>query len=639
MLSMFLTPKAPQATQSVLRLPATTISAAQSTDTPSTKHDASEAAAPADFAGLVFDPQPITSIEGLTRVGFEACLNRELDLAPSLAASIAVLSTDATKTRATLLVSRTASADVVRSVLERLEHRGIAPNETGVQAWWCSVTVLTAVVADDVSAQQTRMVRARMGDSAQSALWQSFMDIVEWAHSQGANDIDFKICHAAHESQVFFKINGRYITMPRWSLPTETLMSMLGIAWQHSKGGAGSKFEPRQEQQCNVDVTLSTQSRLRLRWASMATDKGCTVTFRLQPLGSSRIVQTLEEAGYLSEQVEIFRRVVMGKGGLTTLAGTVGSGKTVTLAILMGLLPPNTKIVSFEDPVEIENDNLHQKTISRDLVGDDDRDFQAGVRALFRSALDMFMLGEVRDVTTGKVVRAVLESGHSCYTTTHAGSALGIISKFASPQVGIPLDVLGDPGMLKLNVYQALLLRNCDCALTPQALADDLKGDALTNHKRMFDDIESLYGLGQGVFRVRNPQGCPKCRRHGLEALTGFSGRTVVAEMIEPDETMCELILAGKKVDLQRYWRGLSDGDLTSSNLVGKSAMEIALLKASKGVIDPYEIEHHFEPFSTLKAKAAAEKMLSARRHASRASIFGSTPSFVSKKSTEGGVA
>lgn len=604
--------------QTVLRLPTASNMAADTTSMSTPQSADAGDAAPTSFAGLVFDAQPISSIEGLTRVAFESCLNRDLDLAPSLAASIAVLATDSTKSRACLLVSRTASSDVLASVIERLEHRSIKLSDTGVQAWWCSVPVLTAVVADDVSAQQTRMMRARMGDTTQSALWQSFMDIVEWAHSQGANDVDFKISHAAMDSQVFFKINGRYITMPRWTLPTETLVSMLGIAWQHSKGGSGSKFEPRQEQQCNVDVTLGNQARLRLRWASMATDKGCTVTFRLQPLGASRIVQTLDEAGYVADQVEIFRRVVMGKGGLTTLAGTVGSGKTVTLAILMGLLPPNSKVVSFEDPVEIENDQIHQKTISRDLVGEDDSDFQAGVRALFRSALDMFMLGEVRDVATGKVVRAVLESGHSCYTTTHAGSALGIISKFASPQVGIPLDVLGDPGMLKLNVYQALLLKNCDCALPADALAAELKGDALYRHQQMFDNIEGLYGLRQQLFRLRNPNGCPKCKRPGLEALTGFAGRTVVAEMVEPDETMCELILGGKKVDLHRYWRGLSDGDLTSSNLVGKSAMEIALLKASKGVIDPREIEHHFEPFATLAAKASAEKALAARRLTAR---------------------
>ena len=584
--------------------------------------DQSTAAAPNVFAGLRFDGFVINSIDDLTRLSFDACLNHKLDLAPSVSASVAVLSTGGSGSFATVLVSSSVTEDVVRSVLDCLSQHAIQLNPTGSQAWWCSVPVLTSVATGDVSAQQTRVIRARMGDTHQSALWQSFMEIVEWAFTQNANDIDFKVSLVSSSSQIFFKINGRYITLPQWELPSDAVVGMLGIVWQHSKGGAGSKFEPRQEQQCNVDLTLRNKSKLRLRWASMSTDRGCTVTMRLQALGSTRTVQTLQDAGYLSEQVEIFRRAVMGKGGLTTLAGTVGSGKTVTLSILINMLPIDSKIVSFEDPVEIENFRLHQKTISRDLVSEDDSDFQAGVRALFRSALDSFMLGETRDQATGKVIRAILESGHSAYTTTHAGSGLGIISKFASPQIGIPLDVLGDPGMLKLNVYQSLMLRTCEhCHLAVDDVASTLSGQALTSHLTMFEHIESLYGIHQGVFKLRNHAGCPKCRKPGLDALTGFAGRTVVAEMIEPDETMCELILENKKVDLHRYWRGLSDGNLMSGNLTGKSAMEIALLKAAQGLIDPREIEHHFQPFATLAAKAAADKALTHRRFIARQSI------------------
>lgn len=162
--------------------------------------------------------------------------------------------------------------------------------------------------------------------------------------------------------------------------------------------------------------------------------------------------------------------------------GTVGSGKSVTLAILMALIHrmrPAIKGVSFEDPVEIESEWMHQRTIARDLHADDDREFRAATAALFRSAVDVFMLGEVRDADAGRVVRAVLESGHSVYTTTHARSALGVFSKYCMPQIGIPIETLATPGMLRLNVYQSLLLRNCPhCSLPPEAHADNLDGQA-----------------------------------------------------------------------------------------------------------------------------------------------------------------
>lgn len=565
----------------------------------------------------------VAGSEDMARVPFLATLNDELDLAPHLGASIAVVASNASKTEAILLIAETASSDIIDAVLARLQHRGIALAQDGAQIWPCAAPVLMAVTGGDLQPQHTQVIRSRQQDSGQSALWQSFVTIVDWAVANNANDIDFRVFLAQMTSQVYFKIDGRYITLDRWQLPTETLVAMLGIAWQHSRGGSSSKFELRQEQQCRIDVTLHNGMQIRLRWASMSTDKGATITMRVQRLGSAQVVTTLEDAGFLPEQVEVFERTVVGKGGLTTLSGTVGSGKSVTLAILMGLLPPELKGVTFEDPVEIDIPWMHQKTISRDLIGDDDSGFQAAVRTLFRSALDIFVLGETRDVATGRVLRAVLESGHSGYTTTHAGSGVGIITKYASPQVGIPLEVLATPGMLRLNVYQALLLKNCSCALAPDDLSQVLDVQARARLALLLDDIHALYGVDPRVLRLRNPQGCPVCRRSDLSALWGYKGRTVVAEMMEPDETICDLVLKGDMGSVKRYWRSLSDQDVTSSAIAGKTAMEIAMYKALRGEIDPREIELHFDSFRSLASKAAADKRTEARRSSARLTVLG----------------
>lgn len=565
----------------------------------------------------------VAGSEDMARVPFQAVLNADLDLAPHLGASIAVLASTASKTEAILLVAETASADILDAVLARLQHRGIALAQEGAQAWQCAAPVLMSVTGGDLHPQHVQTIRSRQQDSGQSALWQSFVTIVDWADAHNANDIDFRVFLTHMTSQIFFKIDGRYITLDRWQLPTETLVAMLGIAWQHSKGGASSKFELRQEQQCRIDVTLRSGAQIRLRWASMATDKGATITMRLQRLGAAQVVSSLENAGFLPEQVEVFRRTVVGKGGLTTLSGTVGSGKSVTLAILMGMLPPHIKGVTFEDPVEIDIPWMHQKTISRDLLSDDDAGFQAAVRTLFRSGLDVFMLGETRDAATGRVVRAVLESGHSCYTTTHAGSAPGIFTKYASPQVGIPLDVLATPGMLRLNVYQALLPTNCQCALSPDDLAQILEPARRARLDQLMHDIHTLYGLQPHKLRMRNPEGCPACRRSDLSALWGYSGRTVVAEMLEPDETICDLVLKGDMVSVKRYWRGLSDGEVTSDAITGKTAMDIAMHKAAKGEIDPWEIEQHFDSFRSLASKLESERRTEARRSSARLTVLG----------------
>lgn len=574
--------------------------------------------------GVRLAQREITRSEELAEVPYYACINKELELAAHLYSSVSVLSIDASGRDVVLLLSSAITPDQVAALKERLSIRGKTLSQTGPQAWICTTPLILSVSNGDISPRQTSAVRAMRADNRQSSLWESFKEIVQWGYDQGANDVDFVVSISEPTSRVYFKIDGRYLTLERWALPTDTMMAMLGIAWQQCHGGASAKFEPRQEQQSRIEIDLKGNQRVRLRWASMATDKGTIVTMRVQRLGLSSVVRSLAEAGYLDEQIEIFERVIRSKGGLTTLAGTVGSGKSVTLAILMSLLPPHVKGVTFEDPVEIDMPLMHQKTINRDLVVDDDKDFQGAVRTLFRSALDVFLMGEVRDVATGRVVRAVLESGHSTYTTTHAASALGIINKYASPQVGIPLDVLGTPGMLRLNVYQALLLKTCPhCGLSSQELSERLTADARHAHQQMMGHIEELYALDSGLFKFRNEPGCEHCRRPGLPALSGYAGRTVVAEMVEPDEALCERILAADKVGLVRAWRSLSDGVVTSTNLAGKTAMEVALLKAARGEIDPREIELHFDSFATLASKARAQRAASQRRSA----LAGAAPS------------
>jgi len=107
---------------------------------------------------------------------------------------------------------------------------------------------------------------------------------------------------------------------------------------------------------------------------------------------------------------------------------------------------------------------------------------------------------------------------------------------------------------------------------------------------------------------LRNPQGCPHCVNKDLPALTGFSGRTIACEMVEPDDNMCELLLAGNHVQLFRYWRELSNNQFDSPDFTGKTAMESAIYKASCGEVDPREIERQFESFASIEHKRAAAR-------------------------------
>jgi type II secretory ATPase GspE/PulE/Tfp pilus assembly ATPase PilB-like protein len=85
---------------------------------------------------------------------------------------------------------------------------------------------------------------------------------------------------------------------------------------------------------------------------------------------------------------------------------------------------------------------------------------------------------------------------------------------------------------------------------------------------KLLSRIKRLYDIDQETIYVRNPDGCDKCRRDGLPELNGL-GRTVVAELVEPDDYFLECIRDSKTIELSRYLASLRtapyDPDMTEN--------------------------------------------------------------------------
>jgi general secretion pathway protein E len=567
------------------------------------------------IGGVAFhSDEEIETTQQLGAVQFHEVINEELKLAPHYWAKIAVVQVLANSKECVLMVDRNkVHPNDIEAVVEVLRKQGFKLREAGAQGYWVSSQLVVGLAQGHIDRDGMRAERDIARDPQKSALFTTFMDIVAWAYANNADDIDFAVDMYSPKSQVCFKIGGKYVRPPAYSLPTDTLVQMLGTAWQLSSGGASAVFQIRIEQQAKVELTIPASTRIprgakvRLRWSGMANDKGTVVTMRLQRLGDSARIRSLESAGYPASQMRVLERVIHSEGGMVIFSGVVGSGKSTSLAQLLAKLPADIKKISIEDPVELEIPLMYQKTITRDLTSTgEDPAFTSAVRAIFRSALDVLLLGEIRDQTTGLLARQVAESGHSVYTTIHAKGALGVFDRMASPAIGVPREVLATPGIVKVVVYQALLPVSCPhCRKDPDHWAHEmaLEGKDLAAHVAYFDRIERLYGLKRSIFRLRDPRGCKECRKEDLPELNGFAGRTVVSEMVEPDEQMLEHVLKGDNVALHRYWRSTSNGIYDSDELTGKTAMECAVFKASQGVIDPREIEGRFESFETLEVK------------------------------------
>jgi general secretion pathway protein E len=570
---------------------------------------------PVLYGGVRFAEDAIDTAQHLSAIGFHEVVNDVVKLGPHFHDRVAVVRIGAATRHCLLFVDRRATPDDLVAVVELLGRHGLELPPEGPQAHWTPSALVMGLSQGHLDGQGQAVARRGGPDADRGALFNAFVDVVTWGHVHQADDIDFAVDQQSPISQVAFKIAGRYLRPQRFALPTDFIVQMLGIAWQRSGGGASAAFDLRIEQQARIDLDLPKSdrlpqgARLRLRWSGMANDRGTVVTLRLQRLGEGARIRSLESAGYPASQLDTLRRVVRSEGGMVVLSGVVGSGKSTTLAQLMALLPPDIKMVSVEDPVELEIARMYQKTLARDLESTGpEAAFAAATRALYRSALDVLLLGEVRDRETGLLARQVVEAGHSVYTTTHARSALGVIDRFVSPCIGLPREVLASPGILKLLVYQALLPINCPhCCRSPaeHAQALGLEGRALEQHLRWFHTLHSLYDIDPGRFRLRNPEGCPHCRRPELPELDGFAGRTVASEMIEPDEALLALVLAGNSLAAHRHWRAQASASIDDEDLRGKTAMDCAVHKALGGLIDPREIEPRFMAFETLLQRRA----------------------------------
>ncbi|MEM9333798.1 MAG: PilT/PilU family type 4a pilus ATPase [Pseudomonadota bacterium] len=120
----------------------------------------------------------------------------------------------------------------------------------------------------------------------------------------------------------------------------------------------------------------------------------------------------------------ILKDVVMNKRGLVIVVGGTGSGKSTTLAAMIGHRNENSRghIMSIEDPIEYVHPHKGCVITQRE-VGVDTETWHAALKNTLRQAPDVIMIGEIRDRETMEYGIQFSETGHLCLATLHANSA------------------------------------------------------------------------------------------------------------------------------------------------------------------------------------------------------------------------
>jgi len=226
----------------------------------------------------------------------------------------------------------------------------------------------------------------------------------------------------------------------------------------------------------------------------------------LRFFSSSGNLQRLDDLGLPAEIQAGLRRLLNATSGAILFSGPAGSGKTTTIYACLRELVATTEgrrsLVTLEDPIEVPVAGVAQSQVNPGTGFSLD----LGLRSLLRQDPEVIAVGEIRDRETAEVAFQASLTGHLVLSTFHAASASAVVGRLSD--MGIEPYLLRS-GLLAV-IGQRLVRRLCECS-------------------QKSDDVRQKHGLNVTQFRI--PIGCEKCSK------TGYFGRLVLAEMLEPEPT------------------------------------------------------------------------------------------------------
>jgi len=195
------------------------------------------------------------------------------------------------------------------------------------------------------------------------------------------------------------------------------------------------------------DVVLTPEESLGLVYDAMNekqkkqfdTEKECNFAIEIEGIGRFRISAFWQRdmAGMVTRRIvtdipdvddlglpPILKDVVMSKRGLVLFVGGTGTGKSTSMASLIGYRNRNSSghILTIEDPVEFVHEHGKSMITQRE-VGLDTESFDAALQSSLRQAPDVILIGEIRNQEIMEHALSFAETGHLCIATLHANNA------------------------------------------------------------------------------------------------------------------------------------------------------------------------------------------------------------------------
>jgi type IV pilus assembly protein PilB len=314
--------------------------------------------------------------------------------------------------------------------------------------------------------------------------------------------------------------------------------------------------ERRMPQDARIELKIG-DSFIDVRVATLPTLYGECVVMRI--LDRTAIKIDLESLGLTPQTMKKTLNVINKPNGIMLVTGPTGCGKTTTLYACLNVLnTPEVKIITTEDPVELQIERLVQCQV-QESVG---LTFAACLRSILRQDPDIVMVGEIRDLETAQIAVEASLTGHFVLSTLHTNSAAETVTR-----------------LLDMDVEPFLITASLEAVLA-QRLVRVLCRGCKEKYRPDVDELDELCvpvawrkDPNFGLYRAK---GCAACD------YIGYAGRIGLYEMLLVDENIREMILERAMAhELRRYARK-KQGMLI--------LREEGLLKCAQGQTSPAEV-------------------------------------------------
>ena len=269
-------------------------------------------------------------------------------------------------------------------------------------------------------------------------------DTISRAIRQRASDIHFEY-GAAGKFRIRFRVDGSLRVIPN-ELDANTYRAVITIL--KNRCGAGVKLDEKRRPQDgklvfnSPDVNSEGHSQvydLRAAFRPVVSEESTGKTN-----GSSReenailriaqrgVFKTLDQLGLSEYDHERIGRACAEPNGILLVTGPTGSGKTTTLyGMLSSINTTDRKIVTIEDPVEVQIPGMQQTQVHNDIGVD----FASFLRGALRTDPDVIFVGEIRDKETADTALEASMTGHLVMSSLHTNNAPGAVNRLINMKV------------------------------------------------------------------------------------------------------------------------------------------------------------------------------------------------------------